>query len=80
MELAKPFIIWGRLEHLGLGRYLAIASAIREDRRADGAEVMHEVLASKEAAEMRLQEFVLQLGEVVRGKGGRIVDVETDGI
>lgn len=74
------FRIWGRIEEIVGGGFLAIASTVREDLEPSGSRVLSQMFATREAAELALREFMTKLGEDIRKKGGRIVDVETDGI
>lgn len=74
------FRIWGRIEEIFGGGFLTIASTVREDLEPSGSHALAQMCATPEAAELTLREFMTKLGEDIRRDGGRIVDVETDGI
>lgn len=74
------FRIWGRIEPIYGEGFLAIASTVREDLDPSGTHVLSQTHLTREAAERALRSFVSKLGEEIRRQGGRIVDVETDGI
>lgn len=73
------FRVWGRIEQTGPDEYAAVASAIREDLHSEGTQVLMKLYPTRAVAEVALREFLLQLGQSIRAKGGRVVDVETDG-
>lgn len=74
------FLIWGRIEQTGPAEFLVIATAIRADANADGLEVMPNMAASRKEAERVLKDVLVKLGERIRSRGHKIVDVETDDI
>lgn len=83
MAGSEPLIeyrLWGRIEPLASEGYLAIASTLREDLEPTGTRVVSEIHPTREAAELALRSLMTRLGEDIRREGGRIVDVETDGV
>lgn len=78
--MVANYRIWGRIEPIVGGGFLAIASTVREDLEPSGSHVLSQMCATQEAAELALREFMTKLGDDIRSEGGRIVDVETDGI
>lgn len=78
--MSVDFRIWGRIEQIMGGGFLAIASTVREDLDPSGSHVLSQMYATREAAELALREFMNKLGQDIRKRGGRIADVETDGM
>lgn len=78
--MAADYRIWGRIEPVVGEGFLAIASTVREDLDPSGTHVLSQMHPTREAAELALRDFMTKLGEDIRREGGRIVDVETDGI
>lgn len=78
--MTVDYRIWGRIEAIYREGFLAIASAVREDFDPAATRVLSEVHSTREAAEVALRGLMITLGEAIRHDGGRVVDVETDGI
>jgi hypothetical protein len=74
------FLIWGRVEQMATGEYVAIATALRADGSSEELEVVPHVNCSRSDAEGHLRLALVALGERVRARGHTIVDVETDGV
>jgi hypothetical protein len=68
------------VEHSGPRQYLAIASATlaRPGAVADQADVRLRMLPDREGATFARDMLVKDLGEALRLRGDRVVDVETD--
>lgn len=70
------FRIWGRVEHIGPSQFFVIASAIPEvqSERATVLTLTADSLGQESAEKARL---MIQVGEVIRWRGDRVVDVES---
>jgi hypothetical protein len=72
------FLILGRIQHLGPGEFLAIASAVPVlTTPQDAAEVKTVVTPSLDDAQAELAYLVNAVGESIRSRGHGVVDVET---
>jgi hypothetical protein len=72
--------IWGRVEHIGPQQFVAIASAVPDSGDATGnsADVRLQMLPDREGATLARDILVKELGEALRLRGDRVVDVEAD--
>ena len=69
------FRIWGRIEHIGAREFFVVASAVPEV----GAErpiVLTITAGSLQEANAEKSKLVTRVGEAVRARGDRVVDVE----
>lgn len=76
----SDFRIWGRVEQIAPGQFVAIASAVpdRPGGEADAADVRLQMLPDRDGAKAALEILVGTLGEAVTLRGDRVVDVEVD--
>lgn len=65
---------------MATGEFVAIVTALRADGEPEGLEVIPRIAEANDIAEVLLKRLLVDLGEVVRRRGHRIVDVETDGV
>ena len=71
----SDFLVWGRVEHIGVRQFLAIASGVPEDRQ-DVAIVLTAVAPNLAEANQHRDQLMREVGEKVRARGDRVVDVE----
>lgn len=69
------FRIWARVEHIGVKRFIAIVSAV-QDPPADKAIVLTGEAPSLAEANASRDRLMIEMGERVRARGDRVVDVE----
>ena len=74
------FRIWGRVEHAGPNEFVAVVTAIPENGDPSGVQTLAEILPSLQAAQATAKRLVSRMGEIVVSNGGRISDIETDGL
>jgi hypothetical protein len=74
------FRINGRVEHAGPRQFLAIASAVpnRPGAVAAQADVRLQLLPDREGAKLARDILVNDLGEALRLRGDRVINVDTD--
>lgn len=68
------FRIWGRVEHIGVRQFLAIASGVPESGAR--AIVLTGISPSLPEASQDKARLMLKVGEMVRARGDSVVDVE----
>ena len=66
-----------RVEHIGVGQFLAIASAV-PDPPADRGIVLTSIVPTLAEANTAKARLVVEMGARVRSNGDRVLDVEAD--
>jgi hypothetical protein len=66
------FRIWGRTEQTGPSQFSVIASAVRDDQR-ERPMVLTEVAHSLHDANAAKERLMIQVGELVKARGDRVV-------
>lgn len=69
------FRIWAKVEHVGVKQFLAIASAVPEVV-ADRPVVLTSIAPTLVEANEHKAQLMVELGDKVRARGDRVVDVE----
>jgi hypothetical protein len=69
------FRIWGRVEHIGVKQFLAIASAA-PDEPAQRAIVLQTISPSLAEANLERDRLMVEMGARVRARGDCVVDAE----
>ena len=74
------FKLVGRVEHIGPRDFVAIAAAVPDQPGAMAAiaDIRLEILPDREGAMLTRDILLKDLGEALRLRGDRVVDVETD--
>jgi hypothetical protein len=71
------YVLWGRVEQIGIGQFAVIVTVIRAT--VQDSRVWYGITTSlaegRSVRDAKMREF----GDRVRAEGGRIVDVEDDG-
>ena len=70
------FRMWGRWEQIGPGQFVAIVSAVPEDKGEP--EVLMRLAASLDNVRVLVDSMARELTERIAATGARIVDVEID--
>lgn len=78
--MSDGWVLWGRIEQTGPNEWAALASALHERAPASCPKVKIHTKETRLAAEACLKDMLTDLGEEIRAAGGRITDVETDGV
>ena len=68
------FRIWGRVEHIGVKQFLAIASGVPES--GDRAIVLTGIAPSLPEANQEKHRLMRKVGDQVRARGHQVVDTE----
>jgi hypothetical protein len=74
---ASNYRVWGRVEHIGVRQFIAIASGVPENH-SDVAIVLTSVSPDLAEATQQRDQLMREVGAKVRARGDRVVDVEAD--
>ncbi len=70
--------IWGKVEQVCPGEFLALVSAVPVGLRLPGVMVMHSTEPTRELALTFIEKAAVEMGAAVREGDGRVVDIELE--
>ena len=74
------FRVWGRVEQVAPGEFLAVVTAVPESGDPSGIQSLSELLTSREDAQAAVKAFLVKMNAIVLALEGHVSHVEMHGM